>query len=293
MCALCGACGEDPVESEVTKDTDPPVDLLEIEGALEAFAVWVPVFRGDPVAKVARDFRTLGTQNCPELVSREDEIGWIGGCAANDVWFVGGGLVRETNFSSEAEASAPFRDRWGPQLATEWTDDVPELYGMTLLSNAFVELEDGAERALAGSFAFVDGEVDGVLFRRRLVGGTVLDSDAVGGEHDWVAAGVQANIVVDEAQGPNGFAREIEGLFSGLDATWDTVEAVGARAGPTGCQLEPAGDWFLRHPSGVWAEVSFDPDTNCDGCGELRYDGAVVAVVCPDMAALWQPMEEP
>jgi hypothetical protein len=59
-----------------------------------------------------------------------------------------------------------------------------------------------------------------------------------------------------------------------------------------GCAAEPLGRVRVRDEDGRWYEVTFDPETTCDGCGTASLNGQELGQVCIDTAPLFDWPEE-
>lgn len=116
----------------------------------------------------------------------------------------------------------------------------------------------------------------------------------------WLGAGVSASFTVSGTWSPStDAALTLDGGASGLDGVGNSIWFDGVYVASDGqgsdCPIEPSGTISLRDDAGDWYDVDFQGPAyagastfpaECDGCGDVWYQGQNLGQACIDVSAL-------
>jgi hypothetical protein len=264
----------------------PPLDLPALEAALEEAALAVLVWDAQPVIEAYSGVLvSSGSLACPPLV--EDGYGntyWQGYCESDDGTTFGG-YLSDYGYDSTYD---PYSDMF--------------LTGRSLAGNVALQGPLGL-LDLEGQASFIEGvSSDGSLLvvSSTLYGGFYGEGPAGAG---WLgslqdAASLSVSLFGYTLPAVGGILVGAEGsVVVGEHAViFHGMQMGNAQIGSL-CATEPGGTAEMRDAYGRWVDIVFhgpqaeidggDPQ-QCDGCGDVTWEGEPVGQVCPDLTPWYQ-----
>jgi hypothetical protein len=287
-------------EPEEVEEPDPYIyeeeelaplwSLEEVQAALEeGLETWQSM---DPelVFDAQTEARGQGDTACPYYYdSYYESYGYYylyGGCStgAEDTWT---GYQYGVDYGSYTSGDYTYQ-RYG-----WWYGDIRQ------------DRSDGSRFEMSGYFYMYDytyTPYNRNYFYVNFTGAAEVDSEEHAG--DWLGQGLSLDLIVSGYHQPEmGGLLSMEGGLSGLSGAANSLRFNGlfwaAEGWGVDCQEEPGGSVSLRDAEGGWYDVYFDGpayenDTvfgpECDGCGEVWYQGELLGEICPafDTLTEWE-----
>jgi hypothetical protein len=293
------ACGKDDADSDVPvlepspyiyDEQDPPAPtytLEQIAAGVQA-AVDEAAAIGPEPALAAYDAAMMGQSGaCPSWYDDGDATFWYDQCTSET----------GTSFSGYAYTLS-YVDVYDEAENTTTN-------GRAVFAAASVETGDGHRFAGAGTvydLRTTQPSEDGsyvVTFDQILVQGA-FEWDGPEADGTWIAEGVSPDLYVIRYS-----ADVLEPTYFGVDGglsplagdmvavAFDEVTLTPIDFG-SACDVEPAGTISVRGEDGSWYDVLFDgptetdpdvPADECDGCGQVYYQGEPMGEACADFSA--------
>jgi hypothetical protein len=264
----------------------PPLDLPALEAALEQAALAVLAWDAQPViAAYSGVLASSGTPACPPLVpDGQGNTYWQGYCEATDGTMFSGYL----SDYRYVDTYDPYSDLY--------------LTGSTLSGNVALQGPLGT-LDLEGQATFITGlSSDGSLqvVSSALYGGFYGEGPLGSG---WLASTADARSLSISLFG---YALpSLGGIVVGAEGSavvgehaviFHAVQMGNEQIGSL-CAIEPGGAVEMRDRYGRWVDILFhgpqvdlgggDP-LQCDGCGDVTWEGEPVGQVCPDLTPWYQ-----
>jgi hypothetical protein len=123
----------------------------------------------------------------------------------------------------------------------------------------------------------------------------------------WLQAGLEASYSLSAYHDPASGGRQlaVSGTVGGFDGPANAAEFTSvflfSQAFGSTCELEPSGSIAVRDEEGAWYDVAFDGPAfsgatvypeDCDGCGDVWYQGERIGQACPDFSGFTAWTEE-
>lgn len=276
---------EDPPPSpyifEEGDSPEPTASLQEIGAALQEALDLAMTIHAQPVQAAYARAMAGSTQSCPYVYATPDGSYWYDSCTATD-----GSEFDGYIFAYEAD------DFYDPYSG--YTYDYWYAFGGATVEDAegnLLELAGGAVSLTAHGSSYGTE----VVVYQSDIGGT-FRWDGPEAEGTWMEAGIEPDLITYTTAVPSlgqsstvlygGF-----GGFAGGYAIAFDENVIGGEALGLPCAEELSGTVGLRAPDGTWYDIRFhgsdgtdadyDP-SQCDGCGEIFYQGEPMGEVCAD-----------
>lgn len=263
-------------------------DRATVEGALAALVQQAPRMSADPVLDAYNTALESSDEGCPAWYELDGNTFWYASCTASSgMSFDGYGFTylyqQEDIFGDGA--------LWDAELISGVA---------TIRNDAQQTLHIGGQAYRGTGY---NAQYNGDLWVSQVVGGFYWDWAQA--EGTWLGDGIESNLTLYAIDYPDWEARYfyIAGSATGLGEGASAVETTAlvvidegmAAVQGLNCAAEPIGAVAVRDAGGAWWEVAFDradfvnlPESLCDGCGTVWYQGEAVGEACMDAASLNQ-----
>ena len=174
--------------------------------------------------------------------------------------------------------------------------------GQYLGGQGYIDTRDGYNFSASGSFSWESGgsQLEGYTFESHYLLGSVMWNGQPQTNDQWLGNEINVNwrsrVEYDNTTNKvthvflgGGLANLPESggtvLIEGNEETLGRARYV-TSAGGAECLDEATILAEVRTEQGNWAQISFEQEKGCDGCGTLVYDGEELGEVCLDFASI-------
>jgi hypothetical protein len=277
-----------PPSTYIFEAGDPPAPtatLADIQGALQEALDLTLTIHAQPVQAAYTQAMTGSTSACPYVYITPDGSYWYDTCTASDGTEFDGYV-----FAYEVQG---LYDPYSGMTYDYWY----------AFGGATVQDPDGHTLELAGGAVTLTargsyGGTEMIVYQTD-VGGT-FRWDGVEADGTWLESGIEPDLVAYTTAFPSleQSTTTVYGGFGGFGDGWAVAfdeNVIGGELLGLPCQQEVSGTLGIRAPDGSWYDIRFHGsdgtdeayDTaQCDGCGEVFYQGEPVGEVCVDASTL-------
>jgi hypothetical protein len=290
LLAACGGSPGQPSPSEYIfgegELPEPTAALADVEGALQEGLDLALTLDASPVEAAYNSAMAGSTAQCPYVYTTAEGAYWFDSCTSPGgtefdgyVYSVSGSGVYDPNTGLLLDYWTAF----GGATVRDPQDHVFEIAGTAVRYRGTTE------------YAGTDVSVSAT----QLSGTFAWDGPSAAGT--WLEDGLDTDFTTQVYSIPllNAAQIALVGGFGGYGDGWSiafdenvvTSESVGGL-----CEDELSGTVAVRAPDGAWYDVMFqgwdgvatDYDgAQCDGCGDVYYEGVAVGVACVDLSEMF------
>jgi hypothetical protein len=293
LLAACGSPdgatdGEAPPSAYILPEGELPVPtaaLVDVEAALQDGLDTTLTVDASPVESAYDDAMSGSTADCPYVYATTEGSYWFDSCTSGDGTEFDGYVFSYEGSGVYDPDSGLLLDFWyafGGATVRDPQDHVLEIAGAAVRYQGSTDLYGYEVRVsstqISGTFAWDGPSAAGTWLEDE------LDTDFVSVVQSLPALG---GATVALSGGFGGFAG---GWSVAYDENFVATEVIGSP-----CEEELSGTVGVRAPDGAWYDVQFqgwdgveeDYDASeCDGCGELFYQGEPMGTVCVNVAGM-------